>query len=141
MIKDSIKHNLSYIQKNFIRIFQDLHKLPLMLQLATHWTFPHLISCLLTVMSCGFSAKNCLYPLDHFMKLTLMSNEEIARQIFQDHNIEIVTANDGKDYIRFYKGTFKSSTSTKICHYRIKCIDEALADTNDLSQIFFSGKE
>ena len=114
-----------------------------MLQLATHWTFPHLISCLLTVMSSGFSAKNCLYPLDHFMKLTLMSNEETARQIFQDHNIEIITAaSDGKDYIRFYKGTFKSSnTTTKICHYRIKCIDEALADTNDLSQIFLSGKE
>ena len=79
-------------------------------------------------------------PYKHFMKLTLMSNEEIARQIFQDHNIEIVTANDGKDYIRFYKGTFKSSTGTKICHYRIKCIDEALEDTTVLSQIFLAGK-
>ena len=135
-IGDSLKLNLSYIQKNFIRIFRNIGKLPLILQLSIHWNIPHLLSCLLAVMNSGFSSKNCMYPLDHFMKLTLISLEEIVRKIFQDHNIGITVGSDGKDYVQFSKANFKFQ-NVKICHYKIHSIDEALSAKN-MSDLFYT---
>ena len=87
-------------------------------------------------MNSGFSSKNCMYPLAHFMKLTLISSEEIVRKVFQDHNIGITVGSDGKDYIQFCKANSKFQ-NVKICHYRIHSIDELLSAKN-MSDLFYT---
>ena len=132
-ISNSLQLNLLYLQKNFVRIFKDLVKLPIFLQMAGHWNVPHLLSSIISVMNSGFSSRNCMYPLDNFMKLTLIPNEEIARQVFQDHNLELISGIDEREYVRFYKQNFQPGAS--ICHYKMKNIEEVL-NRGNLSDLF-----
>jgi len=137
LIKSSLSLNWLYLERNFVRFFRLVQDLPVVLKMAAHWNYPHLISLFLAVMNCGFSSKNCRYPLLHFLNLAGLSDLKLGIKICQEHNVQMTeNGEDNRLNINFLKNNFKSETDgAKISHFRLHDIDYHL-DRIDYGELF-----
>ena len=88
-------------------------------------------------MNCGFSSKNCRYPLLHFLNLAGLSDLKLGIKICQEHNVQMTeNGEDNRLNINFLKNNFKSETDgAKISHFRLHDIDYHL-DRIDYGELF-----
>ena len=125
-VTQALKLNSLYSERNFVRLFKEALKLPLLYLLAFHWNLPVIYKELLMVMNTAYSSKNCNFPATRFAVLFGLEgvDEEKVISVFKEHDIKTQYLHSGAEFdddtscltkisICFDKSNFNMSTSFK----------------------------
>jgi hypothetical protein len=125
-VTQALKLNSLYNERNFVRLFKEALKLPLLYLLAFHWNLPVIYKELLMVMNTAYSSKNCNFPATRFAVLFGLEgvDDEKVINVFKEHDIKTQYLHSGAEF------DDDTSCLTKYLYVLIKVISICLHHSN-----------